>query len=606
MIGKRIRAAGSRAFALRGRRAAKSVPVRKRSRAGSSNVNPLLRTGLPAQRSRLMMLFVAVAFVALGARAVWLQVFSQDFLQQQGESRYARTIELPASRGKIFDRNGVVLASSLPARAIWASPAEFEADPAKLTKLAKLLEVPVAELRAKLADTERTFVYLRRQVEPEVAEQVAALGIPGVHQLREHKRHYPEGESMAHVVGFTNVEDVGQEGIELAKNAVLTGDAGSRRVIRDRLGRVVEDVGATREPHHGSNLALSIDAKIQYQAFNAVREAVIEHKARAGAAVVLDARSGEILALSNWPTYDPNERGQLSGAQLRNRVITDTFEPGSTMKPFTAALALELGKVHPDTVIDTAPGRLRIGGRTIGDAHPHGALTIEQIVQKSSNVGTAKMALEMLPQEMYDFYTALGFGQAPQIGFPGAVAGRVRPYRSWKPIEQATMSYGHGLSVSLLQLARAYSVFTSDGELLPVSMLRVNQPVQGTQVISPQTAHAVRRMLELAAGPQGTAPRAQIAGYRVAGKTGTAHKQEDGRYVRKYISSFVGFAPVSDPRVIVAVMLDEPSAGKYYGGVVAAPIFARITGDSLRALRVPPDAPLAQVVLPAETVKESM
>jgi cell division protein FtsI (penicillin-binding protein 3) len=291
---------------------------------------------------------------------------------------------------------------------------------------------------------------------------------------------------------------------------------------------------------------------------------------------------------------------------LRNRVLTDTFEPGSTMKPFTAALALELGQVRPDTVIQTAPGRLTIGGRTIGDAHPHGALTVEEVIQKSSNVGTAKMALAMPPQKMWEFFTSLGFGQAPRIGFPGAVAGRLRPYRNWRPIEQATMSYGHGLSVSLIQMARAYTVFARNGDLMPVSMFRVDKPVEGVQVMRPQTAHAVRHMLEMAAGPEGTAPRAQIPGYRVAGKTGTAYKQENGRYVRRYIASFVGFAPASNPRVVVAVMLDEPSAGGYYGGVVAAPVFARITEDSLRALRVPPDAPLAQVVLPAEAVKESM
>ena len=580
--------------------------TRKRGRHVPFAANPLLRVRLPAYRSQVLMFFVAIGFVALAARAVWLQVFTQDFLQRQGESRYARTLELPASRGKIFDRNGIVLASSLPARAVWASPEDVDATPAQIAQLAKLLQMKEADLRKRLADSDRTFVYLRRQVEPDVAQKIAALGIPGIHQQREYKRHYPEGETIAHVVGFTNVEDIGQEGVELAKNSVLAGEPGSRRVIRDRLGRIIEDVGATREPHHGSDLALSIDSKIQFLAFDAVRDAVQEHKAKAGAAVVIDVKTGEVLALANWPTYDPNRRDKLTGAQLRNRVLTDTFEPGSTMKPFTAALALKLGRVRPETVIDTAPGRMRIGPNTIGDAHPHGLLTVEEVIQKSSNVGTAKMALDMPAQKMWEFYAALGFGQAPRLGFPGAVAGRVRPYRSWKPIEQATMSYGHGMSVSLLQLARAYSVFARDGELVPVSMFRADGRVQGEQVIKPQTARAVRKMLELAAGPQGTAPRAQIAGYRVAGKTGTAHKQEGGRYVKKYISSFVGFAPASDPRVVVAVMLDEPSAGKYYGGVVAAPIFARITGDSLRALRIPPDAPLAQVVLPAEPVKESM
>lgn len=577
-----------------------------RGRRDAAQGNPLLRSGMPDFRSRLVMLGVALAFCALAARAVWLQAFSNDFLQRQGESRYARTVELPASRGKIFDRNGTVLASSLPARAVWAAPDQVEATPEQITQLSRLIGVRETELRRKLGETERTFVYLRRQVDPDVAERVAALEIPGVHQQREYKRHYPEGQAMAHVVGFTNVEDTGQEGVELAKNTLLAGQAGSRRVIRDRMGRTIDDVGATREPQHGSDLALSIDARVQYLAFNAVRESVREHRAKAGAAVVVDLRSGEILALANWPSYDPNERRKLSGEQLRNRVLTDTFEPGSTLKPFTAALALEMGKVRPGSIIQTAPGHITMGGHTIRDAHRHGPLTVEEVIQKSSNIGTVKMALDMPAQRMWEMYTELGLGQAPRIGFPGAVAGRVRPYKSWKPIEQATMSYGHGLSVSLIQLARAYTVFAHDGQLLPLSMLRLERPPEGVPVFRPETARAVRRMLELAAGPGGTAPLAQIAGYRVAGKTGTAHKQENGRYVRKYVSSFVGFAPASDPRVLVAVAIDEPSAGKYYGGAVAAPLFARITGDSMRTLSIPPDAPLAQVLIPKEIVKESM
>lgn len=568
--------------------------------------NPLLRVKLPAWRSQALMLMVALAFVALAARAVWLQVISQGFLQKQGEMRYAKTIELPASRGKIFDRNGVVLASSLPARAVWAIPEQVEATPKQLAALARYLDIGERELHRKFAGEDHSFVYLKRQVDAALAERIAALEIPGIHQQREYKRYYPQGETFAHVVGFTNVEDVGQEGVELARNPELAGRPGSRRVIRDRLGRVIEDVGAVREPHNGSDLALSIDSKVQFLAFDALREAVQTNRAKAGAAVVLDARTGEVLALANWPTYNPNQRDQLSGAQLRNRAITDTFEPGSTMKPFTIALALELGEVTPSTVIQTAPGRLTIGPNTIGDAHPHGPLTVEQVVQKSSNVGTAKIALGMPAQKMWEMYTELGLGQAPRIGFPGAVAGRVRPYRSWKPIEQATMSYGYGLSVSLLQLARAYTVFASDGELLPLSMTKVDERPMGQRVLAAKTARSVRHMLEMAAGPGGTAPQAQIPGYRVAGKTGTAHKRDDGRYVNRYLASFVGFAPVSDPRVIVAVMVDEPSAGKYYGGLVAAPVFARIAGDSLRTLRVPPDAPLAQVAIPGPAVKESM
>jgi cell division protein FtsI (penicillin-binding protein 3) len=568
--------------------------------------NPLLEVKLPAHRSRVVMLLVALAFLALAARAVWLQTVSDEFLQKQGESRYARTIELPASRGRVLDRNGVVLATSLPAAAVWASPEELKATPGQLARLASLLEMPERELRRRLADEDKTFVYLKRQVEAAVAEQVAALKIPGVHQHQEYKRYYPEGEALAHVVGFTNVEDAGQEGIELAHDRMLAGAVGSRRVIRDRLGRTIEDVGAIREPRNGRDLQLSIDSKIQYHAYSALRDAVAAHKAKAGAVVVLDARTGEVLALANLPTYDPNQRRQLSGAQLRNRVITDTFEPGSTMKPFTTALALELGKFSPKSVIDTAPGRMRIGSATIGDAHPHGALTVEEVLQKSSNVGTVKMAMTMSPQTMWDMFAGVGFGQPPQIGFPGAVAGRVRPHRTWKPIEQATMSYGHGISVSLVQMARAYTVFTGDGEVMPLSMLKADGPVHGVRVFSPKTTRAVRQMLEMAAGPGGTAPKAQVAGYRVAGKTGTAYKQENGRYVRKYIASFVGFAPVSDPRLIVAVMIDEPSAGQHYGGQVAAPVFSRIVGDALRALRVPPDAPLSNQVIPAQPVQESM
>jgi cell division protein FtsI (penicillin-binding protein 3) len=345
---------------------------------------------------------------------------------------------------------------------------------------------------------------------------------------------------------------------------------------------------------------------VQYLAFAAVRDAVKEHKAKAGAAVVLDTVTGEVLALANWPTYNPNARSQLTGAQLRNRVITDTFEPGSTMKPFIAGMALESGKFSPKTQVQTAPGKLTIGSATIHDAHPHGVLTVEEIIQKSSNVGTVHMAMKFDRQHMWDLYSHLGFGQAPQMGFPGAVAGRLRPHKNWRPIEQATMSYGHGVSVSLIQMARAYSVFAREGELISVSMLKSDGQANGVQVFKPETAKAVLKMLEMAAGPGGTAPKAQVRDYRVAGKTGTAHKQEDGKYVNKYVSSFVGLAPASNPRLVVAVMVDEPSAGKYYGGDVAAPLFSKLTGDALRALRVAPDAPGANIVIPTESVKESL
>jgi len=567
--------------------------------------NSLLTTKLPAWRSRFLLGLVALAFVALGLRAFWLQAWSNEFLQKQGASRYLRTLEIPADRGKIVDRTGIVLASSLPAKAIWADPDDVVASGEQRVALAKLLGMDVRELDRRLAE-EKNYVYLKRQVDADAAVRVAALKIPGIHQRDERKRHYPDGETVAHVVGFTNVEDVGQEGFELSRQKHLAGIPGSRRVIRDNLGRVIEQVGSGREPRDGADLALSIDTRIQFLAFNALRDSVREHRAKAGAVVVADVRTGEVLAMANWPTYNPNERSQLTGAQLRNRAIVDTFEPGSTMKPFSIALALDAGRARPATVVDTAPGRMTIGNRTIGDAHTYGPLTVEQVLQKSSNVGTVKLAMQLSPQRMWEGYTSMGFGSPPRIDFPGAVAGRVRPYKTWKPIEQATMSYGHGLSVSLVQMARAYSVFARDGELIPLTMLRSDETAYGTPVLKPETAVAIRKMLEMAAGPGGTAPLAQVPGYRVGGKTGTAHKVENGRYENKYIASFVGFAPISNPRLIVAVMVDEPSAGKYYGGQVAAPVFARITGEALRALRVPPDAPFTTLILPAEPVKESL
>ena len=387
----------------------------------------------------------------------------------------------------------------------------------------------VAELERRLGDNPN-FVWLKRQVDESVAEQVKKLGVKGVHQVREYKRKYPEGEAAAHVVGFTNVEDRGQEGIELAFQNELAGRDGTRRVIKDRLGRVVEDLGESVNPVDGRDIELSIDSKVQFFAYQRLRDAVAQHKAKAGSVVVLDAQTGEVLALANYPSYSPDNRQNLTGAQLRNRALTDTFEPGSTMKPFIAALALESGRVRPDTVIHTAPGYLQITGSTIRDAHPHNALTVAEVIQKSSNVGTVKMAMQMQPREMWELFTEIGLGQRPQLRFPGVVSGRLRPYKSWRPIEQATMSYGYGLSVSLFQLARAYTVFARDGELIPVSITKNPEPTGGIRVFSPETAQAVRRMLQMAAGPGGTAPKAQTVGYSVGGKTGTAHKQEGRGY----------------------------------------------------------------------------
>ncbi len=555
----------------------------------SFSETPGLKVSLSPFRSRLVLFMLFLAFVGLIVRALWLQGISTDFLQRQGESRYARTLELPATRGKILDRNGHVLASSVPVKAIWAIPEDVLTQPKeKISRLASLLGMSEKSLYARL-DSDRSFVYLKRQVDNEVADEIVKLGIAGIQTRKEYKRFYPEGEVMAHVVGFTNVEDAGQEGIELASQSVLAGVNGSRRVIKDRLGHIVEDIRAVREPVDGKDLVLSIDSKLQYIAYKYLSEAIEKHKAKAGSVLVLDTRTGEVLAMVNMPSFNPNDRRRLTGSQLRNRVMTDTFEPGSIMKPFTVALALEKGKVRSTTMIPTGTGRMTIGTATIGDTHSNGTISVAQVIEKSSNIGTAKIALQMQPQEMWEMFTSVGFGQQPRYGFPGAVAGRVRPYKSWRPIEQATMSYGHGISVSLFQMAQSYMIFARDGDMIPLTFFKRDDMPAGRQIISEKTAREMRQMLEMVTGNEGTARRAQVAGYRVAGKTGTAYKIENGRYVRKYVGSFVGFAPASDPRVIIAVMIDEPTVG-HYGGSAAAPVFSSVAADVLRAMNISPDA----------------
>jgi cell division protein FtsI (penicillin-binding protein 3) len=571
--------------------------------------SPVLAPTFPPWRARFVVALVAIAFGTLVGRAVYLQGWNRDFLQAKGESRYSRTLEIPAHRGRIFDRNGEALAVSTPVKSIWAIPEDATVSGRDLERLAAALELPREELRRKLADTGREFVYLKRQVPPEAAERVAQLRLPGIHQSREYRRYYPAGETMAHVLGFTDVDDVGREGIELAYQEHLAGRPGSRRVIKDRLGQVVEDLEGIREARDGQDLRLALDSRIQNLAYAELKRAVASHRAKGGGIVVLDVTTGEVLALANLPSYNPNNRARLSGASLRNRAVTDSFEPGSTLKPFTIALALETGRVASSTTIPVAPGSLTIGPATIRDAHPEKALTVEQVIQKSSNVGAAKIALQLAPETMWGMFDDIGFGAAPRLGFPGEAVGKVRPYKTWRPVEQATMSYGHGISVSLVQLARAYTVFARDGDLVPLSLLKVDAPPPGRTVVSPRTAATVRHMLELAAQPGGTGPRARIMGYRVAGKTGTAHKQENGAYLPdKYHSSFVGFAPASRPRLVIAVMIDEPSAGQYYGGAVAAPLFARVMAGSLRILGAAPDAPMKPVETPpaAVEVRESV
>ncbi len=575
------------------------------SRSITYTSSPLLASRTPVWRSKFIVVAIALGFVGLVARAVYIQVIANEFFQRQGEVRFARTLDLPANRGRILDRNGVILASSVPAPSIWAIPEDVELDKSQLKRLASLLDMPVVELNKRLENEDKNFVWLKRQVDDSIAREIMALKLKGVYQRKEYKRQYPEGEAAAHVVGFTNVEDIGLEGVELAFNKELAGHNGSRRVIKDRMGRVVEDVGEQIAPVDGPDLQLSVDSKIQFFAYQKLRDAVLQTRARAGSVVVLDVVTGEVLALANYPSYSPAKRQSLSGEQLRNRALTDTFEPGSVMKPFTIGLGLETGRVTPQTLIDTGAGKLTITGSTISDSHPNGVLTVEGVIQKSSNIGTTKIAMQMQPREMWELFSQAGFGQKPQISFPGAVSGRLRPYKTWRPIEQATMSYGYGLSASLFQMARSYTIFSNGGQIIPVTMLKSSEPAVGVAVLSARTAGQVRKMLQMAAGPGGTGQKAQTIGYSVGGKSGTAYKQIGKGYGsvgnRKYRGWFVGMAPIEKPRVIVAVMIDEPSAGQYYGGAVAAPVFSEVVQQTLRMMGVQPDmAVKPEIVAKAE------
>ncbi|MBN8752375.1 MULTISPECIES: peptidoglycan D,D-transpeptidase FtsI family protein [Variovorax] len=567
-----------------------------RIRYGSS---PLLASPTPVWRSKFIVASIAFGFVLLAARASYVQIFNNDFFQHQGEVRYQRTLELPANRGRILDRNGLILASDIPAPSIWAIPEDIERDDpavlAKLQQVAKLLGMPQKELDKKLEDEDKSFVWIKRQVDQSIAKEVAALNLKGIYLRRDYRRQYPEGEAAAHLAGFTNVEDVGQEGIELAFNQELAGKSGSRHVLKDRLGHIVEDTEDQVPPTEGHDIQLSIDDRVQFVAYEKIRDAVVANKARAGSVVVVDARTGELLAMANYPSYDPNDRRNLTGEQLRNRAMTDVFEPGSTMKPITVATALQLGRVTPNTIIDTNPGRITVSGATIHDDENFGVLTVQGVIQKSSNVGATKISQRMSAQEMWNSLTAVGLGQKPQTPFPGAVTGRLRPWKSWRPIEQATMSYGYGLSASLFQIAHAYTAFAHDGEVIPVSLLKNNgEEPAGVQVFSPTVASEVRQMMHLAAAPGGTAPLAQTVGYSVGGKTGTAHKQVGKGYAsNKYRAWYTGMSPIDKPRIIVAVMIDEPSAGKYFGGLVAAPVFSQVVQQTLRIMNVVPDLAVA-------------
>ena len=548
---------------------------------------------IPPGRSRLLFCLFFLGVTAVVGKAFWLQCgIDTEFLQKQGEARYARTLSVPAQRGQIVDRNGVVLASTIPARSIWAVPDEAQdATETQIANLASVLNMAPEDITKRVVGKKkRSFVYIRRQLDTDTAERVRQMQIPGIYIGNEVRRNYPDGEISAHVVGFTDSDNNGREGVELADDSLLSGKAGSRRVIRDRLGRVVEDVWV-KEASAGNDVVLSIDSRLQFIAHNALKAAVERHDAKAGAVVVADVRTGEILAMSNWPTYDPNVRKSLRFENVRNRVLTDTFEPGSTMKPFAVAKALDLGIVRPDTLVQTAPGKLTIGDRTIGDTHNYGMITVSQVVAKSSNIGTSKIALEMQPQTLWDMYTALGFGISPKVGFPGAVAGRLKPAATWRPIEQATISYGHGVSVSLMQLVRAYTALARNGDVIDLTFRRTNREALGTQVFRPEVARQMRSMMMGTVAAGGTARRVSVEGYTVAGKTGTANKIENGEYVNKYVASFVGMAPAGQPRIIVAVMIDEPTRGSHYGGTVAGPVFNEVAAGALRLIGVHPDDP---------------
>ncbi|AXF10192.1 penicillin-binding protein 2 [Paraburkholderia sp. SIMBA_055] len=556
--------------------------------------NQLLVARLPMWRSKFIVVLVFAAFAALAGRAFWVQVVNRDFYVDQGQKRYQRTIELDATRGRIVDRNGSMLAVSLATYEIWATPKLL--DEAALPPLSKLLDLPLAELRRRL-NGDKTFVLLKRQVDADTAGHLSKLGLAGITQIADSKRFYPEGESAAHVVGFTDIEDNGQEGVELAANEQLLGVPGHREVIRDRLGRVVSETRPLVPAQNGDTIHLTIDRRIQQLAYAQLKDAIAKHRAEAGSVVVLDARNGEILALANYPSFDPNDRARLTGRQLRNRAVVDTFEPGSTIKPVVVALSIDEGKVRPQSVIDTAPGWYKIGPAVIHDTSNHGAMTVAEAVQKSSNIALAKLALNLPAEKIWAKYQEYGLGMRPELTFPGVASGKVRPYKRWRPIEQATMAYGYGLSASLLQIAQIYTAYAGDGTMHPVRLVRENIDAAaaasqtGHAVTTPATARAIRSMLEMATGDGGTGRAATVEGYRIGGKTGTARKQVGASYAKnRYRALFVGMAPMSDPRLIVAVMIDDPAGKAFYGGTVAGPVFSAVTGGSLQLLGVPPDA----------------
>ena len=543
-------------------------------------------------RVTLVLVCFSMIAAALAARAVHLQVLNKEFLNQQADTRHLRRERISAHRGTITDRNGEPLAISTPVDSVWANPKELAPAVDEVPQLARTLGLdPQLLIRRITRSMDKEFLYLKRHLSPEQAQQVLALKLPGVNVQREYRRYYPAGEVTGHLVGFTDIDDEGQEGLELAFNHWLAGESGAKRVLKDRLGRSVENVESIRPARHGKNLRTSIDLRIQYLAYRTLKAAIQSYNAESGSIVVLDVGTGEVLAVVNQPTYNPNDRSQFSAERYRNRAVTDIFEPGSSIKPLVIAAALESGDFRPSSIIDTAPGYVTVGAKTIEDSRNLGRVSLTTILARSSNVGVTKLAMSLQPEQLWQTMTRFGLGSLTSSAFPGESAGLLTHFSNWKPISQATLAYGYGISVTALQLAQAYASLGNGGRLYPVSLVALEAPVEGEQVVAPDTAAAVRRMLEEVVRPGGTGTKAAVAGYRIAGKTGTAWKFAAGGYSEdKYISIFAGLAPASDPRLAAVVVIDEPSGELYYGSDVAAPVFADVMTESLRLLAVPPDA----------------
>ncbi len=571
-------------------------PVQRRA-------SPLLRLRLAPGRALLVKGMLYIAFAALLARALWVQVITTHFYQEQGELRFVRTIELPAMRGRILDRNGNILASSIPVKTIWADPATLEAAPGMVTALAALLHLDPGELRHRLS-LDRQFVYVKRQVDIDTARKVKALGIKGIYFSPSYTRYYPEGAAAAQLVGFTDIENQGQAGVELAFQSQLAGHSGTRKVLRDRLGNVIEDVEGGIPPVNGADMQLSIDSKIQYLTYQALKDAVQTSRAKNASAVVLDARTGQVLALANYPSFDPNHRQGTPAADMRNYALTDIYEPGSVMKPLTIGAALQLGIVTPQSTFNTAPGCQSFYGNRICDDSNNGTIALPQVIQYSSNIGTGQIVERMTPREQWDMYTAVGLGQRPQVPFPGVASGRLRPWRRWRPIDAVTQGFGYGVALSTFQLAHAYLVFANDGVILPASLLRNDGPVQGERILSARVAAQVRAMLALVTQKGGTASTAAVAGYSTGGKTGTAYLWRGHGYDKHlFRAQFVGLSPLSNPRVVMAVSVDQPDAAHHFGGQISAPVFAAVVPQALRILGVAPDLPVKPELPGASTAQ---